>query len=72
MKNENPFNGLGWMDSFVLMVFIDLSLEADNEMVSERIQALINESRKLLAERSHDADKLFQEWKDQEENYVPD
>jgi len=66
-NNENPFNDLHLMDSFALMVFIELSLLAEDEVVSERIHTLIGEARKVLAERNLDADAQFLSWKQMEE-----
>ena len=73
IKNrENVFYSLGASDQFALMVFIDLSLEAENESVNERIHVLIAEARKLLGGHGYNADVLFEQWKNQEEQDVTD
>ncbi len=67
---KRVFEDLDWMESFALMVFIDLSLEAEYERVNERIHDLINEARKLLLELNLDPDELLEQWKKQGDFYV--
>ena len=69
MPNKNVFEDLGWIDSFLLKVVVDLRFDMDAGEDTPRTRLLIQEAQNFLVERGYDADALYVKWLKQGEDY---